>query len=1061
MRQSRLVLILLLLVCAGAAVAWLIVQGPGHEAVGGGPLSDLPANLDDAAPLRGCAPPDTEGEPAANRETTPRTQPQRTRPEPRPQRPVKPDGTELGPEEWLIKGRILFAEGLPLDTATTFAGGWHEVTINFMPEGSECEVTGCAPSIDPDGRFHDVYTESDLPFPLRDGAMPPGRWQVICDLEGDVRSMWDIGEDLSVEQLPGLVKPGISGRVIDFGDVTLGHAALFGETWLVTGRVVHSSGRAVANFGQMMLAVLAEGECVSDCFLNTDQQGRFSAPLWDNEELPNDPAQWNARLFNSDDAYYVDRGSRGFPVALTKPQVRGRVVDYGEIKVGGSLLEVETVMEGIQPELLPDGRLQQSHWTGYSGRTAELYLSDGYHDMGATLYPSPAKVTIWLPEGRYEYSGMLDGVGDYYPIIEGVVSVPDGQVVPLKLHFKRHRVIPLELHTPEGMDVGRATVSWQAVRGEDEVIHYEQLSSSPPFTVPVFPGLTTEVWVEAEGFAPVEGSATESDEKLVFQLEAAVAGVATLRIQVPELPKVIADRPEPAFLSVVRLDTRGVVCGMKVGTGVHVVPVPAAGAYLVQLLGGGDWGYPGGVLSGPVEVTVKDGDDLAVVLAAIGPPPWPFEAGGYVSNIRCAGRWISLDTEVLIGEGSGTLNATFVTGQELTLTAPPVAIPDGDQRIPLSVAVPSVDGEMLSVSLELEARIEVRVKRQGKPVTDFRASVDELNGRTSTTADAREGAVLLWAPPGAATVTTNLLGFAFSREVEVSRGSLTRVDFNLDAVRVEFDLGGENYYPDSSSDVPPPWRVFLLSDDTEQEMYELWGDQVILMNPGRYRLVPSYGDPGLALEIDISDGTDRVVSLPELPRLKLYSVRLKFDTSKFGERWFDADISTCPASRLARADPYSSFSWIQTRAVPDGIELLDVPGGTELVVTGSIWLERGDRDETWLLKPFRLKVSGEGEVVNCTWVRGVQKDEAWWELQVYNVSLLPGLLFPLHNQDTLFPGRQELVFAGAGGVEVVREWIDVPADAESFDIPATLRATLETKELLTPKQPEEMPPDDE
>ncbi|MCZ7607711.1 MAG: hypothetical protein M5U25_16935 [Planctomycetota bacterium] len=173
MRQSRLVLILLLLVCAGAAVAWLIVQGPGHEAVGGGPLSDLPANLDHAAPLRGCAPPDTEGEPATNRETTPRMQPQGTRPEPRPQRPVKPDGTELGPEEWLIKGRILFAEGLPLDTATTFAGGWHEVTINFMPDGSDGEVTGCAPSIDPDGRFHDVYTESDLPFPLRDGAMPP------------------------------------------------------------------------------------------------------------------------------------------------------------------------------------------------------------------------------------------------------------------------------------------------------------------------------------------------------------------------------------------------------------------------------------------------------------------------------------------------------------------------------------------------------------------------------------------------------------------------------------------------------------------------------------------------------------------------------------------------------------------------------------------------------------------------------------------------------------------------------------------------------------------------
>jgi hypothetical protein len=1064
MRQSRLLLLLLLLlVCAGAAVAWLIAQGPGHDATGGAPLSDLPVNLDGAAPLSGCATP-PDGESATNRETTPRTQPERPKTQPRPERPLKPDGAELGPEEWLIKGRIQFAEGLPLDTASTFAGGWHEVTINFLADGADGEVAGCAPAIEPDGRFREVFDAADLPFPLRDGNLPPGRWQVVCNLDGEVRNMWDLGEELTIEQLPGLVQPVISGRVIDFGDVTLGHAALFGETWLVTGRVVHSSGRAVANFDSIMLAVFSDGGRVAECYFKTDQQGRFTATLWDDEVLSAPPAQWDARLFNSDDGFWDSEGSspHHIVVALPKPQVRGRVIDYGEIKVGGSLLEVEAEMEGIQPELLPDGRLQQSFWTEYAGRAAGLNVHDGYHDLDATVYPSPAKTTIWLPEGRYEYGGYLDGDGDYYPLVEGFVSVPDGQVVPLKLHFKRHRVIPLELHTSEGVDVSRATVIWQAVRGEDEFVCYEYLSGSPPFTVPVFPGLTTKVQVEADGFAPVEGSVTESDEKLVLKLEAVAAGVATLRIQVPELPEAIADLPE-ALLVVVRLDNGGTVYGVYAGSGEHVVPVPAAGAYKVTLAGGGNWGYPGGVLSGPVEVTVKVGDDVPVTLPAIGLPPWPFEAGGYVSNVRCAGRPISLDTDVLIGEGNGTVRASMSTGQEFSLSAPPVAIPDGDQRIPLEVPAPSEEGEQLAVSLELEARIEVRVTRQGKPVTSFQATADGADG-FSASAGAMEGTVLLWAPPGATAVTMNLLGRSFTRRsVEVSRGTLARVDFTLDSVRVEFDLAGddEDYYVDSSNDLPPPWRVYLLSDDTEQEMHDLWGDEAVLMNPGRYRIVPGYGDPGLAFELDISDGKDRVVNLPELPRLKLYSVRLKFDTSAFGDKWFDADISTCPASRLVKAAPYSSFSWTQTRAVPDGIELLDVPAGAELVVIGSIWLERGENEETWLLKPFRLKISGEGEVVNCTWVRGVPKGEAWWELQAYDVSLLPGLLFPLHNLDTLFPGRHELVFAGAGGVEVVREWIEVPADAESFDIPATLRATLEAKELLTPEQPNEMPLDEE
>ncbi|MCB9933503.1 MAG: hypothetical protein H6841_08790 [Planctomycetes bacterium] len=1055
MRQSRLVLFLLLLVCAGAVVAWLIVQGPGQEAGSAAPISDLPANLDGAAPLSGEA--GRKDKPATNREATPLEQPGDAKREPRPERPLKPDGTELGPEEWLVKGRVRFADGLPLDASLILQGEENGVAIYFRPDDAQAgHVWSFWPAMTGDCSFQEAYAVEDLPFPLRDGVVPPGRWQLTCPLEGNVRTMHDLGENLTIEQLPGLVTPTITGRVIDFGEVTLLHDILFGDQWLVTGRVVHSSGRAVANLGWLLLTVLDEDSMAAECYVATDAQGRFAGTFWNLAELAADPTAWNARLYPDENTYYQSEGSesraaRRIDVALPKPVVKGRVVDYGEIRVGGSLLEVEAVMEGLQPELLPDGRLRRSSWSEYPGRMGELYLGDGFNDMDVTIFPSPTKVTVWLPEGRYEYSGNLDGVGDYYPGVYGVVSVPDGQVVPLKLHFKRHRVIPLELQVPEGKQVSGATVRWEASNAEGEVVEQLTHMGSPLSAVPVFPGLTTRVRVESPGFAPVEGSVTDRDAKLVLKLEAVAAGVATLRIQVPELPEVIADRPE-AFLSVVRLDNGGTVYGVNAGTGEHVVPVPAAGAYRVQLLGGGSWGYPGGVLSGPVEVTVKEGDDVPVTLPAIGPPPWPVQADGYVSNVRCAGRSISLETDVLIADGV-KVGVSITTGQDFSITAPPLAIADGDASIPLDVPAPSRPDEKLTVSLDLEARIDVRVTRQGKPVASFQATATGAGGFSSS-AGAVEGTALLWAPPGTATVTANVLGRGFSRGVEVKRSALARVDFELDAVRVEFDLGGddERYAVDSSSEVPPPWRVYRLRDDSEEEIYDLWGDQVILMDPGRYRIVPGYGDPGLAQEIDISDGKDRVVNLPELPRMKLYSVRLKFDASALGDQWFNADISTCAVSRLARPDQYSWYNWVQTRALPDGIELLDVPADTELVVSGSIWLQRGDQEETWLLKPLRVKVSADGETINCTWVRGVPKGEEWWELQAFNVSLLPGLFLPLNEQDVLFPGRQELVFTGEDGKEAIREWVEVPAGTEEFNIPATLRAILEAKNLLAPRE---------
>src|SRR5690606_28634670 len=279
MRQSRVIALLLLLLCVGGIVAWLVAHGPAPVAANNPPISDVPAAPGNDAPL-----------PAEWREPRPVDQ---REPDPRPEpesnshrKPEPPPETEPGPEEWLIKGRFRFAEGLPLDTVTFFHGDWFYPWIIFRNESGESpEVRDISPTVAQDGSFRELCSESLLPFELRDGKVPVGRWQVSCMLEMEAPTLFDVGEDVSIEQLRGLVTPTITGRVIDFGDITLEHADLFGDQWLITGRIVHVTGRALSNCSGLRLVLLQDSETIAESYFSTDSDGRFVDLLWDEESI--------------------------------------------------------------------------------------------------------------------------------------------------------------------------------------------------------------------------------------------------------------------------------------------------------------------------------------------------------------------------------------------------------------------------------------------------------------------------------------------------------------------------------------------------------------------------------------------------------------------------------------------------------------------------------------------------------------------------------------------------------------------------------------------------------
>lgn len=1059
MRQSRIIVLLLLLLCAGGGVAWLIASGSAGDAANGAPLSELSPVLDNSAPLN------AEQQPHDNTAPELRDKPDRIAPRRPERKPEPPPSTEPGPGEWVIKGRFRFAEGLPLDTVTFFHGEWFYPWIIFRNESGESpEVRDISPTVAQDGSFRELCSESLLPFELRDGKVPVGRWQVSCMLEMEAPTLFDVGEDVSIEQLRGLVTPTITGRVIDFGDITLEHADLFGDQWLITGRIVHVTGRALSNCSGLRLVLLQDSETIAESYFSTDSDGRFVDLLWDEESIAGDPAGWTARLYNDEAGFYgLSQAGRAprLEVELPRPKVKGRVADFGEIRVAGALVDVEAEVEGQTPELLPDGRLLRSNWVDYPGSSGTLDMWDGFFSANALIYPSPARTTLWLHDGRYEYNAEFWVEGFYYPRQSGIVTPRDGEVVVLKLKFPRYRMIPLEFEVPEGATVGSASVDWSALRGE-HVEHGGMSSGSPPLEVPVFPGMVTEFRVEADGFAPAIATATDKDEKMVIRLTPAPAGIATLRVTVPEVPAEVSPHVLGANLTVSNIENGERAFSMGCRPGEVQVPIPAAGRYRVTLNGGGAYGYPD-VLSGPIDVSIQEGEEAVVVLPPIGPPPWPAYISGYQCNVRCAGRAIALEADVFVGAGDRVMRAEMRTGERFGLAAPPLALPDGDSRIPLELVTPTEAGEHATVSLDMEARIEVKVSRQGQPVKDFSATVDGKNAagsRVYMVGDEHGGSVLLWAQPGTATLLVDVEGREFTRTVEIRRGELAQAEFQLDLVRVQFDLGLEEE-PDSYGGVSAPWTVFRVYENREEECCYLWVNEEVLFDPGRYRAVPGYGDPALAVEFDISDGKDRVVKLPQLPERRLFTLLLKFDTTFFGDQLFEADFGVYQAAMLTRPDSSGYGNYIQTRSVAEGIELIDLPGDTDLVITGSTWIEEGGSTNTWLMKPLRIRVTADQQVASCSWTRSVPMAEEWWGLSAWNVSALQGLYIRVGDTQTLFPGRQELVFTDGAGKEVAREWIDVPADAESFSIPATLRATLEARELLAPIHPEEMPPDEE
>lgn len=1050
MRPQRLVVLLVFLLVAAGAVLWLTLQ-PAQPDFEGAEHSNLPGRqrAGKSSPQDQRA--DNSGKQPGDRREQPETR--------------RPGDTTPVPEtgEWVISGSLKVDAAAGANPLAHFLPGDRTVVVRAYrgpraPEHcSEFHIV-----LQNDWSFRQECAPEDLE--LEPGESPASLlWYVDHEPEdGGFSEPSDADAEIEGWHEPTgaiLVQPRVSGREINLGDVVLTLDSMFPNSFIVVGRLVHSSGRTLCNTGNHALTTSdTAGEYSDWLSIGTDEHGRFLAVLY----ASNEGALFDIATLVWTLVLRADWDSLEGRVQLPQPRIAGRLLDFGDISLRGSLLDVTVEMDPAPKlELRADGTLAIDERGNYDGESPSLYLLCGSLELYEAVPPSPHKVTMWVPEGRYhwriyEFSDEL-----VYLPASGMLDVPDNAVTSLRVSLKVAATVPVRVLLPDGTPATEAWLEWAFVMpGADE---YSGNLSGPQFRVPVIESSETTVTAYLDGYSGATGKTKPGDTELVLQVEEKAPPDTGIEVRLPARPQGV--QPDGAFR--LRLWIKGGVGQsdqwvnlLVEGPGVLRIATKP-GAATVQLNGGCDWGYPA-IISGPVACTVREGEFTVVELPAILPPPWAIRAEKLHCTVRAGEQPVEIDAEFLGADGTDFGDASYSDGMDTECGALPAHLQDGDQKIAVQVSPPTAEARSAKLLLELPPRIEVRVKRRGVEVTNFRAEVwgqgDGMKRISQCAGSTGTGAVSLWFPPGKATLTVELENFGHTQEVIVRRGEVTRVDVDLGHVRVEFVNPAEG---EGGTQDLPRLRIFTIRDDgtLDPEMYDtIWGPEVRMLPPSRYRMIPpASAGAASAFDVDLREGGDRVVVLPAV-NTELVSVRLNFpmEFADAPNHYLELQLLPLTDPEQLRMSPEfaDQGDWLESRFVPNGLLVQGVPKGVEVCLIGYFTSYEGENERGLILKPIRLRVQQDGETVAAEWKKAVRLHEEWQWLDVRYLSLIEGCALPFYDGAAgALPGTHEVGFY-ANDKLVHREWVTFGGDGEMC-ISAGLRAALVEKELVEAEVPDE------
>lgn len=1063
MRASRRWVILLLVLLMACLVAWwrLGDDTRSSNTSSGQAVTPVPNQPRPAAePVHKTPSVSDRGAVATPR---PREPGQGTTPEP----PVDLDAC------WTVRGRLVAVtlDGLNLlplmgRSEPEISVAWLDLRDDRCTHREEVVAPGAEGSIEAETGL----ILRDLPDPLAllwqftVAGYGPGSLEQFLDAWNDAEP--DARPD--PKTLTGLHRPRVSGHVLDFGDLRLDLGSHPNSPEVLAGRILLPGGLPLCSRQGLEVRTPRDYEPELSFSGRVNTEGRF-AILVSQEELQEygspdlAAARWELEI-NADTEGWAGMGLRSMQLSSTRlvyplpaPSRRQRLLDFGDIHASGAVLELHAGVEGVTPPArLGDPLLHEDDYETALDRELEVWLDSG--DESFCVH-APLGITLRLILAESRLSWTADYHNPELPCRTrtGSVAVRKDRSTRLDIMMRPAPLVPVRLELPQGVLSSAVSVTWVVPLGLDE---WWDGPATSELRVPVQEGLTTEVTGELPGYESVAAEARVGDKEVLLRFTTPAAPPPRLLVKLPLLPEALGDKLA-GTLKCINAEGQGGHKSVTLQRGeqpaVAVEHLPA-GTYTLSLHGDDLFGYPGGRVSILEGVAVAAAGDTEVTLPEIPAPPWPYAAGNVRVRVTVGGNPATI--LAIFEDAAGEASWRTLTDGELILAAEksahgrragpaiPVALAHGSLRIPLQVSPPTAAGGEALVSLDLPARLRVTVWRAGQQLVDFAASLysPTVGGRCSALASG--GQVLLWCPAGEGGLSIEQEGLMLHEStVQVPAEGELPLKLVLDVARLKLLPGADDDETDSTE-----WQLRGPGPNQEQSVSP---GQILYLKPGKYRLVPDEPvDPSHALEVDLSDGVDREVTLPSIPPVKTANVLLAMSESDWeGYQYASIEVFLVPTVPGAETSLAYRGREAIARSMPDGLLLLDLPVDRRVLIRGYVTRIVGGALQNLVMRPADVVVQKD-LVVPPHWRKASSLGPEWFQVSVFCISDFPGFALLLGSDGQIAPGRHQVLVIDGDGKELARTWIEIPAEAEDFPIPPDLRQRLVDAGELEPDEPD-------